>query len=141
MREEVKGRSPPPKLCNGRRLRSVGERENYMTKREFLNAIIESEIAEELKAFATAEIEKMDMTNAKRKAKPSKTAIQNAEIGQHIVEEILTKEPQSTAEIAEKAGISVQKAAAILNHLVEEEKISKGKMKGTKGKINSYCLF
>ena len=112
-----------------------------MTKREFLNAIVESEIAEELKAFATAEIEKMNMTNAKRKAKPSKTAIQNAEIGQQILEEILTKEPQSTAEIAEKAGISVQKAAAILNHLVEEEKISKGKMKGTKGKINSYCLF
>ena len=141
MREEVKGKSPPPKLCNGRRLPSVGERENYMTKREFLNAIVEAEIAEELKAFAANEIEKMDAANEKRKAKPSKTAIQNAEIGQRIMEEILTKEPQSTSEIAEKAGISTQKAAAILNCLAEEGKISKGKMKGTKGKINSYCLF
>ena len=141
MREEVKGKSPPPKLCNGRRLRSVGERENYMTKREFLNAIVEAEIDKELKAFAANEIKKMDVANEKRKAKPSKTAIQNAEIGQRIMEEILTKEPQSTSEIAEKTGISTQKAAAILNRLAEEGKISKGKMKGTKGKINSYCLF
>lgn len=112
-----------------------------MTKREFLNAIVEAEIAEELKAFAANEIEKMDMANEKRKAKPSKTAIQSAEIGQHIMEEILTKEPQSTSEIAEKAGISTQKAASIMNRLAEEGKISKGKMKGIKGKINSYCLF
>lgn len=112
-----------------------------MTKREFLNAIVEAEIAEELKAFAANEIEKMDVANEKRKAKPSKTAIQNAEIGQRIMEEILTKEPQPTSEIAEKTGISTQKTAAILNRLAEEGKISKGKMKGTKGKINSYCLF
>ena len=53
--------------------------ENTMTRRDFFKAISANETLDsELRAFATAAIEKMDETNAKRAAKPSKSAIENA---------------------------------------------------------------
>ena len=90
-----------------------------MTNREFLTAIANMEnIPAELKAEATARIEKLDATNEARKNKPSKKATENAPIMEQIVNEILTSEAQTAAAIAEAAGISVQKASALLRQLV-----------------------
>lgn len=92
-----------------------------MTNREFLTAIANMEnISEELKAEATARIEKLDATNEARKNKPSKKAIENAPVMEQIANEILTSEAKTASTVAEAAGISVQKANALLRALVAE---------------------
>ncbi len=92
-----------------------------MTNREFLTAIANMEnISEELKAEATARIEKLDATNEARKNKPSKKAKENAPIMEQIANEILTSEAQTASAVAEAAGISIQKANALLRALVAE---------------------
>ena len=94
-----------------------------MTNREFLTAIANMEnIPAELKAEATARIEKLDATNEARKNKPSKKATENAPIMEQIANEILTSEAQTASAIAEAAGISVQKASALLRQLVADGK-------------------
>ena len=94
-----------------------------MTNREFLTAIANMEnISEELKAEAIVRIEKLDATNEARKNKPSKKATENAPIMEQIVNEILTSEAQTAATIAEAAGISVQKASALLRQIVADGK-------------------
>ena len=95
-----------------------------MTNREFLTAIANMEnISEELKAEAVARIEKLDATNEARKNKPSKKATENAPIMEQIVNEILTSEAQTASAIAETAGISVQKASALLRQLAADGKV------------------
>ena len=102
-----------------------------MTNREFLTAIANMEnISEELKAEATARIEKLDATNEARKNKPSKKAIENAPVMEQIANEILTSEAQTASTVAEAAGISVQKANALLRALVAE-----GRAEATEVKI------
>ena len=92
-----------------------------MTNREFLTAIANMKnISEELKAEATARIEKLDATNEARKNKPSKKAIENAPVMEQIANEILTSEAQTASTVAEAAGISIQKANALLRALVAE---------------------
>ena len=94
-----------------------------MTNREFLTAIANMEnISEELKNEAVARIEKLDATNEARKNKPSKKATENAPIMEQIVNEILTSEAQTASAIAEAAGISVQKASALLRQIVADGK-------------------
>ena len=98
-----------------------GRKRYTMTNREFLTAIANMKnISEELKAEATARIEKLDATNEARKNKPSKQAIENAPAMEQIANEILTSEAQTASTVAEAAGISVQKANALLRALVAE---------------------
>ena len=49
-----------------------------MTNREFLNAIVEANVNDELTAFALAEIEKLDHTNEVRRAKMAEKAVEKA---------------------------------------------------------------
>lgn len=105
-----------------------------MTKRDFLKAVIALNDAE-TKAFAEAEIAKMDERNANRK--PSKRDVEKAEENERIKAEIakvLTETPQTASVIAEKVGISVQKASALLRKMeckVEDVKVpKKGMQKG-----------
>lgn len=94
-----------------------------MTNREFLTAVAALENApEEIKAEANARIEKLDAANEARKNKPSKKTTENAPIMEQIVNEILTSEAQTASAIAEAAGISVQKASALLRQLVADGK-------------------
>ena len=89
-----------------------------MTNREFLNAIISgSTITAELVEHATAELAKLDAANVKRKNKPSKTALENAPVLKALTE-ALTDVPQTAAELAAIAGVSTQKASALLRQLV-----------------------
>ena len=91
-----------------------------MTNREFLTTIANLEnISEELKTEAIARIEKLDATNEARKNKPSKKTTETAPILKQIATEILTSEAKTAATVAEAAGISVQKASALLRQLVE----------------------
>jgi len=96
--------------------------EKTMTRRDFFSAISANETLDsELRAFAAAAIEKMDETNAKRAAKPSKTAVENAPLVAQIVE-LLGSEPKTATDLAEPMGVKVQKASALLRRAVAEGK-------------------
>lgn len=108
-----------------------------MTNREFFNAVVSNNITEDVIAHAENALAKLDERNAKRREKPSKTAIANEPIKAHIVE-VLTDTPQSASEIAEKVEISVQKCSALLKQ-IEGLTITEIKVKG-KGKVKGYAL-
>lgn len=94
-----------------------------MTNREFLTAVAALENApEEIKTYAEEKLAKMDATNEARKNKPSKKATENAPIMAQIADEVLGTEAVTAATVAEKVGISVQKASALLRALVDEGK-------------------
>ncbi len=94
-----------------------------MTNRDFLTAIVTNEnFPADLRTEAQARLDKLDATNEARKNKPSKASIENAPILAQIATEILTTEAQTAATVAEAAGISVQKASALLRQLVAEGK-------------------
>ena len=114
-----------------------------MTNREFLNTIATAEnLPDEIKAFATAEIAKMDKRNAKRSSKPSKTAIANEPIKAAILEVLATAEvPMTAAALATEVEQTTNKVSALCVQLRKEGKVavSEVKVKG-KGKVNGYTL-
>lgn len=116
-----------------------------MTNREFLIAIANMEnISEELKAEATARIEKLDAANEARKNKPTKAQLEkqaeNAELAEKIVA-MLTTEPVTESVVAEAVGVSGPKARAILKVLVEDGRVVKGETKvPKKGTCKVYSL-
>jgi len=108
-----------------------------MTRREMFEAIVNGNITDEVVEMAQNEIVKMDERNAKRKNTPSKTALANEPIKAQIAE-VLTSEPQTASEIAEKVEISTQKASALLRQ-IDGITVTEVKVKG-KGKVKGYSL-
>jgi hypothetical protein len=110
-----------------------------MTKREFMEAIVNGTMTEEIQAMAAAEIEKMDAANAKRRERVSKKAQENAPLIEKIVAEILTDEPQTATVIGEKLGVSTQKASALCRQAVRDGQadVTDVKIKG-KGMQKGY---
>lgn len=116
-----------------------------MTKREFLTAIVElgteGTISSELGDFAEEEIAKLDEALAKRRAKVSAKAAENAPLMDKIYEDILKEDEVVTATVVgELMEISTQKASALLRKLVEADRATaedvkipkKGTQKGYK---------
>ena len=92
-----------------------------MTKREFLEAIVNTEtLAEELREFAAEEIKKLDKALEKRRAKQSAKALANAPLIEQIKENLLSDEPLLASVAAEYLGVSVQKASALLRRMVAD---------------------
>lgn len=95
-----------------------------MTKREFLNAVIEEVENAELKDFAKGEIARMDKANEQRKGKLSKEQKANAKFRKQAWKEIANlKENFTAGTIAEKLDISRPKASALLTALEKEGKL------------------
>lgn len=108
-----------------------------MTKREMFEAIVNGNVTEEVIAMAQSEIDKMDARNAKRRETPSKKALANVEVIGKITE-VLTHEPQTASEVAEKVEISTQKASALLRQ-IDGLTVTEVKIKG-RGKVKGYAL-
>ena len=110
-----------------------------MTKRDFLNAVMNGEINDEIKAFAEEEIEKLDAANAKRREQSSKKRAENQPLLDKIYNEVLGEEPKTASEVAEVIETSVQKASSLLRTLVEEGKAEAQEIKvPKKGKCKGY---
>ena len=112
-----------------------------MTKREFLTAVSNGEMTDELKDFATTEIEKLDNSAAARAAKPSKAQLENAPLVDRIVNEILGTEPKTATEVAEVLEVNVQKASALLRMTVAQGRAVQTEVKlPKKGIVKAYTL-
>lgn len=95
-----------------------------MTKRDFFKAVAENEaLGADIRQFAEEAIVKMDETNAKRAAKPSKAAEANAPLINKIVG-MLTDEPQTASALHAPMEISVQKASNLLRTAVAQGRAS-----------------
>ena len=108
-----------------------------MTNREFYTAVIADTQNEELKAFATEAIAKLDERNAKRASKPSAKQKENEPIVKAI-SEVLTSEPMLASKIAELCEISTQKASALVKKVEGVQSVDV-KVKG-KGTQKDYFL-
>ena len=117
-----------------------------MTNREFLTAVANSSLSDELTTYAAEQIAKLDMRNAARKekqsSKPSKTAIENEPIKASIMEFLCAQsEPMIAADIAENMKITTAKASSLLRQLVNDGKVVKSEVKiPKKGKVNGYSI-
>ena len=108
-----------------------------MTNREFFTAIVNSDLNDEMKAFATEAIAKLDARNAKRANTLSKTQKENAPLIEKIAS-LLTSEPKLASELAKEMEISTQKASALVKK-VEGVSVCDVKVKG-KGTQKGYFL-
>ena len=113
-----------------------------MTNREFLNAVINAEISDELTAQAQDMLAKLDARNAKRAATPSKAAVANEPIKAKIVELLSdATELMTASQVGESLEISTQKASALLRQLVEVGTLISEEVKvPKKGKQKGYTL-
>ncbi len=120
-----------------------------MTKREFLMAIVESEMAQEMKDFARKEIELLDKKNEKAKNRLTKAQRENMQL-QNIMLSILTEhkgEPLTInnviMELEERNCIDItnQKISSLMKKIMQDnENIEKVEVKVEKKNRVAYKL-
>ena len=112
-----------------------------MTQREFYTAIVNSNVSDELKAFATDAIAKLDARNAKRSSKPSKKSLENEPIKESISNLLVDGDARLASEIASSLELSVSKVSALCRQMVADGvlHVEDVKVKG-KGTQKSYSI-
>ena len=121
-----------------------------MIKREFLNAIATAEnLPAELIEFAAHELEVMNASNEKNRAKAAeKRAAKDAEKEpiRNAIMDVITNEPQTATMLIEAAGLTEtvkpQSIPSLLKNLVEAGTLEKVdvKIEGKKGTQKGYML-
>jgi hypothetical protein len=104
-----------------------------MTNREFYTAVINANLNEEMTKFATDAIAKLDARNAHRSATLTPKQKENVELKKKI-SAVLTSEPMLASVIAEKCGLTVNKASALVKQIegvsATDVKVKGGTRKG-----------
>ena len=103
-----------------------------MTQREFYTAVINGEINEEVTAFASESLVKMDNRNAKR---VEKNANAHADEKAQILA-VLTDTPQLASDIATAVGMTTAKVSGLLGRM-DNITVGETKVKGGKRKVYS----
>ena len=103
-----------------------------MTQREFFTAVINGEINEEVTAFASESLVKMDNRNAKR---VEKNANAHADEKAQILA-VLTETPQLASDIATAVGMTTAKVSGLLGRM-DNITVGETKVKGGKRKVYS----
>ena len=121
-----------------------------MTKREFLNTIATAEnLPAEIIEFAAHELEAMNVSNEKNRAKAAeKRAAKDAEKEpiRNALMDVMTNEPQTATMLIEAAGLTEtvkpQSIPSLLKHFVEAGTLEKVdvKIEGKKGTQKGYKL-
>ena len=113
-----------------------------MTQREFLNAVINANISEEMNAHAQKQIAAID----KRNATPSKAELAKRAEGEKLRAMIMgvlnaAEMPMTAASIAAACGVTTAKATPQLTKLVSAGEVAKSevKVKG-EGKKSAYAV-
>lgn len=100
-----------------------------MTKREFMTAVLNGEINDEVKLFAEEQIRKIDEANERNKEKRDAKRAENLPLMDKIYNDILGDEPVTATVVGEYMELSTQKASALLRALVEEGRAEKTEVK------------
>lgn len=110
-----------------------------MTKREFLQAIINENVSAELKEYANQQLELLDTRNANRKSVVnSKKLAENQPILNGILE-LVSDTPIPASELSKQLDVSTQKISALCRQLVEKGQLEKVEIKIPKvGKRMGY---
>ena len=113
-----------------------------MTNREYYTAIIGNpNVADDLKTFAQAEIDKLDARNDKRKNTQTKAQKENESVMTAIVDTITANGSMVASEIGTALGISTQKASALCKLLVDGGKLTVADIKvKNKGTVKQYSV-
>lgn len=113
-----------------------------MTQREFLNKVIEANVTDELTAYATSALDKLNERNAKRKTSMTPSQKANAEIMPKITDFVREQEGAVLAStVAEHFNFSTQKASGLLNLLVKSGDLTATEVKvPKKGKRKAYTV-
>lgn len=116
-----------------------------MTKREFLNAIVNlTNVESDLIEFATAELEKLDKANEARREKTAEKAVAKEAEKAPIRDAIfaaMTDEPKTATDLIAIAGLDIkpQSIPSLVKPLVEAGKVNKVDIKVVgKGKQRGY---
>lgn len=117
-------------------------KENKMTNRDFYTFVANGEMRDEVKAFARAQIEKLDARNTARKSKPSKTAEANAPIKEALFNYLSENSGKFTeSDLGTVLEVSHNKAGSLARQLVTEGKIQVTEVKIPKvGKRKAYFI-
>ena len=113
------------------------------TNRDFLKAVANGTINDEVKAFAKAQISKLDDKNEKHKVSKSVMAhkTENENIKSAILAGMKPNQTYVSADLAKAFEISIQKVSALMTQLVKEKKVIKVEgVKSAKGKVMGYHL-
>lgn len=94
-----------------------------------------------IRAFAVSEIALLDKRNKTRADKPTKAETANAEIIPQIISAFAENEIFSSAEVAEKCGLSPAKAASVLSRNPAFFENMGKVIKGKSGKVNGYKII
>lgn len=113
-----------------------------MTKREFLNGVINGTMNDEMVEFATKEVAQMDAGLEKRRNTLSPKQEENLKLIELVVE-ALTEEPMTATQVYElgiEGVTSVQKASSLLRMAAKSDlvTVSEVAVKG-KGKQKAYA--
>ena len=109
------------------------------TERDFLNGVIASEVAENLKDYAKAQLAKIDAKNENRRKKLTKTQEENEEIKVKILEFLKDKSSVLASTVATELELpNTPKASSLLGQLEKDGKVKSVKPK--KSSPNVYSL-
>ena len=116
------------------------------TMREFLTAVINASISEEVTAFANKEIDKLNAKNDKKKTTMTKDQKINTEIKDKILDFMAEETTYTSPEIAKamqseftEIEISTNKISALMRQLTAENKVNQiEKVKTSKGYVKGY---
>ena len=109
-------------VIKGRKtLKNPSEKGKDMTNREFFTAILNSNLSDEMKEHATAELKKMDERNSKRSSTMTTTQKENIALKEKILA-ALTTEGKVASALAEELSLSVNKVSSLCHQLVEDDK-------------------
>ena len=112
-----------------------------MTMKDFMTAVVSANLSDEMTAFATAEIAKIEEKNAKRRTTPTKAQLANAELLDTIVSALNADEVVTASQIAKTMDITTQKASALLSNGVKSGILTACEVKEKgKGKVKGYSL-
>lgn len=121
-----------------------------MNAREFYIAITNTEVSDELKAYAATQLDKMDASNARVRAKTAEKKLGRADDVKRVIA-TLTSEPRTATAIVEALAaegitefgekpITRQKIATMLRDAIDEGLVVKTQVKGDNGKVMAYSL-
>lgn len=113
------------------------------TNRDFLTLVSNGTIDNDVKAYALAQIAKLDEKNAKRKTSDKAVAhkTENEDIKSAILAGMKANQTYISADLAKTFNISTQKVSALMTQLVNEGKVVKVEgVKSAKGKVMGYHL-